>query len=733
MHTYYKVIILVLCTHILQAQTEGISDSIFLDEVITTVSKNSDAIKNISQQVTSLKANDLKRLQVQNTADALINSGTLFVQKSQQGGGSPVIRGFEANKVLLVVDGIRLNNAIYRGGHLQNVITIDHQSLERIDVLNGSSSTIYGSDALGGVVHMKTIDPTLATGDKNVIQTGRVGVSYASANNGLSLSGMYNYGRKKWGTLLSVTRSDFGDLRMGERINPALGEAYGIRNQYVERINNKDSIVTNKDPYVQKFSGYNQIDILSKTIHHINSQWQQGLNIQYSTSSDIPRYDRLTDPSSTTVLRDAQWYYGPQERLMAAYHIQKNGTGKNSWRSQIYYQKIEESRHNRRVNNNNLTSRVEDLDIVGFTSHVVKYLDKQQLSFGIDGQFNFLRSTAERTQIVTGVKSPADTRYPDGDNTMHQLGAYGSHAYYFNDKMTLNSGLRVGYSTLKSTFVNKSFFPFPYDEATQSSPVVSGSLGLAYRVGPSSKIYSQVNTGFRVPNIDDLGKIFESTNTNLIVPNPDLKPEKTINYEVGSIVTLTKGLRVEAVGYLTQLIDAIVVSDFTFDGKSTIEYNGQMAKVVASQNQAKAQILGGYIGVDYSLTEHLSMVASVNFTQGLVIGDTEDKPLDHIPPTFGKFALSYQKSNWGAQLSSIYNGWKRIEDYSTSGEDNAQYAPKVGMPSWYTIHAKVNYSVNKHFEVMAGIDNILDLQYRYFASGINAAGRNITIGLRMQL
>src|SRR6478672_6963327 len=120
-----------------------------LDEVIIYSNKFAERKKNIVQKIEVVTARQIALQNTQNTGDLLISTGNVFVQKSQQGGSSPVIRGFEASRVLLVVDGIRMNNAIYRAGHLQNVITVDQNMLEQLEVLYGPASTLYGSDALG--------------------------------------------------------------------------------------------------------------------------------------------------------------------------------------------------------------------------------------------------------------------------------------------------------------------------------------------------------------------------------------------------------------------------------------------------------------------------------------------------------------------------------------------------------------------------------------------------------
>lgn len=140
------------------AQSELISDTSFngkftLKEVTIAANKTEQSLIEVPNQIQILKSNEIAAIQAQSTADVLANTGNVFVQKSQMGGGSPVLRGFEANRILLVVDGVRMNNLIYRGGHLQNVITLDNNILDRTEIVFGSGSTIYGSDALGGTIH----------------------------------------------------------------------------------------------------------------------------------------------------------------------------------------------------------------------------------------------------------------------------------------------------------------------------------------------------------------------------------------------------------------------------------------------------------------------------------------------------------------------------------------------------------------------------------------------------
>ncbi len=208
---------LLCCTYML-AQNKNRVDTVInnptsLNEVIVNANKFPEKYKRIAQAVDVIKTKEQLNFQA-NTADVLINSGKLFLQKSQQGGGSPIIRGFEASRILLMVDGVRLNNAIYRAGHLQNIITIDNMVLDRVEVLYGPSSTLYGSDALGGVVNMYTKNPILSSNGKTNF-SGSATLRYTSAIDENRGNFSLNVGGKQWASLTSVTYGSFGDMIQG--------------------------------------------------------------------------------------------------------------------------------------------------------------------------------------------------------------------------------------------------------------------------------------------------------------------------------------------------------------------------------------------------------------------------------------------------------------------------------------------------------------------------------------
>ena len=712
----------------------------YLDEVIVSANKIPETKRTVAQQIKILTPTFINFMNAQTSADLLQSTGVVAMQRSQQGGGSPMMRGFEASRVLLVIDGIRMNNLIYRAGHLQNVVTIDNNMIDRVEISFGPSSTVYGSDALGGVVHFYTKNPELSK-DKNFLFTGNAFTRFATANDEKTFHTDINMSGKKLGSLTSFTFSDFGDVKMGEKVNASYGQSFGIRYFYARRLadNSGDELVANSNPYVQKSTGYKQYDVMQKFLFAASDRTQHLINLQYSTSSNIPRYDRLTDPNGAG-LRSAVWYYGPQDRLLASYQFKMKDLGgfADALTATASYQLIEESRHDRRFNSNNFNHRIENVDVSAITIDLQKQIGSSNLRYGFDSQFNGLKSTAYRINISDNSKTDLDTRYPDGTNKMSNVALYVTHTMSLGKNFTLNDGIRVGHTSLHSTFVNKTFFDFPFKDIDQKNTYASGNIGIIY--SPTSwKISLMGSTGYRVPNIDDLAKVFESTvgsingNGKLIVPNPDLKAEKTVNIDFGVTKFFGDKVRIEGVFFYTKFYDAIGVKATTFNGQSTVTYGGFPADVVSSQNVRKATIYGWNGQISANIAPQLVLSGSYNYTRGRAKVDGEpDAPLDHIAPQFGRVALTYSGKNLRTEWFCNFSGKKYLRDYSTSGEDNLQYAPAYGMPSWYTLNWRLSYEFNAKFTMQTGIDNILDLQYRTFASGINSPGRNLFMTLRVK-
>ncbi len=707
-------------------------DPFVLNEFVVSASKFEEKITDVPQQIQVIKSRDIAFANVQTSGDLIQNTGNVMVQKSQYGAGSPIIRGFETNKVLLVIDGVRMNNAIYRGGHLQNIMTLDNTIMDKVEVVFGPGSVVYGSDALGGVMHFITKNPELASSGNKLV-SGNAFTRFSSASNEKTAHIDINIANSKIGSLTSFTFSDFGDLTMGANKNPFYNN-YSDRQFYVKTIDGKDSVFSNQRPNVQVGSGYSQYDLLQKVFIKHSERVSSIFNFQYSTSSDVPRYDRLFQVSKNNP-RFAEWYYGPQKRVLGSYTLNLKSDSKLFSNAKIIgsYQNIVESRHDRRFKSQTLNNRIETLNIFGLNADFQKIIHEHEIRYGFEGVYNDINSTAYSTNISTGERKNISTRYPDGGSIYRSLAAYITHTYEINEKIVLTDGLRFSNVNLYSLFNDKTFFPFPFSDVRQNNNAVNGNLGVVIKPGRDWRFNIIASSGFRAPNVDDLSKVFESVKGNVILPNPNLKSENTYNLDFGLSKTFDKKLTVGGTAYYTWYKNAITTQFGTFNGQDSIVFEGVKSRVTMNVNALEAYIYGANVYMNATISDAFSVSSTLNYTYGRIRATTQNTPLDHIPPVFGKTSFNLLLDKFKGEFFVMYHGWKKVKDYNMAGEDNFATATPFGMPSWMTLNLRTSYAIHKNIQLQASLENILDQNYRVFASGVSAPGRNLVLTIRGSL
>ena len=711
-----------------QRPTADSSNTFGLNEVVVSANRVQERKADIPQQIDVLTARQIRLQNPATTADALLNTGWVFVQKSQLGGGSPVLRGFEANKVLLVVDGVRLNNAIYRAGHLQNILSIDANSLERVEILNGAGAVPYGSDALGGVISLITKSPRLADSAGLRVHSSHL-LRYATAAREKTAHTDFSLGWRRWATFSSLTATDFGDLRKGRNGSdkyPGFGEV----RTYVERQNGRDVVVPNPEPDRQKFTGYQQLDAVQKVLFQPRTGQRHLLNLQYSTTSNIPRFDRL-QTYRNGALRYAEWEYGPQKRFLGSYQLEL--TRSAGWFDQLRLtpavQAVQESRLVRDFGKDIRQENTERVRVLSANLDLLKAIGRHELRYGAELTHNTVHSIGEGVNVATGATAPLATRYPNG-STYATTGVYAAHRWEITEALILSDGLRYSRVRVAAAF-DPRFFPAELARVAQQSGSLDGNVGLVGLLPAGLRLSALVATGFRAPNIDDLNKTFEQTNGTLIIPNANLAPERVVNYEAEISQTIPNRLLVSLTGFYTNLRDALVVRPFaTADGRSTVSYNGQIFNTVATVNTGRARVRGLSARTQLLLPAHLRLDGTLTYTQGRDL--TADVPLDHISPLFGRAALTYQHRKFLAEGSVLFNGRKGVSEYSPTGEDNLPQATPDGAPGWSTLNLRTSLQCTRGLAVQAGLENILDTNYRVFASGISAPGRNLFISVRFE-
>ena len=725
-----------------------------LDEVVLSVFKRDAKINRVAERVAVLTSKEIEKLSPQTSADLLAAIPGVKIQKSQMGGGSPVIRGMESNRVMLVVDGVRMNNAIYRKGHLQNAITVAPNQLDKTEIVFGPSSVIYGSDALGGVIHYYTKTPKLS---ENTKVTSNFFNRYSSVNNEITTNASVELGTKKWASFTSISYSDFGDLKMGKNRSHGFND-WGKVFLYSENSNDfySSSATVNSDENLQRNTGYNQTDLLQKFFIPLTDKTELKLNLQYSTSSDIPRFDRLDEKSEGT-LKFAEWYYGPQERLLISPQLDIN-PGK-SWLDKgtftLAYQNIKESRIQRKLASLERSYRKENVDVFSFNGDFMFPLNKNEnraFTYGFEFLHNDVNSSAfGKTLDVLGNEIigfsdnfTVQTRYPDGGSSYVSSAVYLGYREDLNAKSTLNTGVRFTRTNLKASWIDQSTIILPQTNIKLDNSAFTATLGYVYKPNKNIQLNSVISSGFRSPNIDDVGRVREKSG-NITVPNIHLKPEFAYNAEIGIQKYFNdRKFRFGFNTYYTLLEHYIIRDHFLMYGNSSTSgqllYDDEMGNIVANQNRGNAFIHGYTASYQGKLSEYFTTNGFITYTKGRTYDSKE--PLSSIPPLFGQFDVNFMNKKFQLGTSFRFNSKKDIVDFNfTEGIDNHDLTPIVnenaiqdvdkyfGSPSWVTLGFNSSYTFNKNWKLQGIISNVFDQHYREFASGISAPGRNFYFSL----
>jgi hemoglobin/transferrin/lactoferrin receptor protein len=702
---------------------------ISLNDIVIAASKWSQQSEDQSQKSIGISLQEVALKNPQTAADLLGVSGKVFIQKSQQGGGSPMIRGFATNRLLYSIDGIRMNTAIFRSGNIQNVISLDPYAIERTEVLFGPGSVIYGSDAIGGVMSFQTLSPILSEDSVSDIRWN-INSRYSSANNEMTGHADFRIGWKEFASVTSITHSNYGDLYMGLH-----GPSEYLRPFSVQRIGGKDSIIPNADQRLQIPSGYSQLNIMQKILYTPHENWHIEYGLHMSKTSAYDRYDRHIRYNNG-LPRYGEWKYGPQLWNMHALSIQHDGNNVlyDTVQFRLAYQFFEESRISRNINSDIREIRTEQVDAYSFNADMRKSIGELQLYYGLEGVLNNVTSTGINENIQTEIKEIGPARYPKSD--WLSFGAYFSGNYALSGQSHIQAGLRYSHYAINAIF-DTTFYPFPFTKTSLGNGSLNGNIGLVHRPAEDLVISGNFATSFRSPNIDDMGKVFDIQAGYVVVPNPSLKAEYAVNADIGITKIFSDRVKIDLAGYYTILNDALVRRDYTLNGKDSILYDGELSRVQAIQNAATAFVWGLQFGLEAKFGYGLSFHADINHQIGEEeMDDGTKSPSRHAPPLFGMSSLRYKKGSFVVDLGVQFSGERSFETMPLEEIGKPEiYAVDVNgkpySPAWYSLSVKVGYDIHSNLRVNAGIENITDQRYRPYTSGIVSPGRNFVLSLQL--
>jgi hemoglobin/transferrin/lactoferrin receptor protein len=644
-----------------------------LTEVVITANRFSSDRFTTPEAIEVLKSKSISQNQLRSAPEALAVIPGVFVQKTNHGGGSPFVRGLTGNQTLQMIDGIRLNNSTYRYGPNQYFNTLDVFSLESIEVLRGSGSVQYGSDALGGTIQAFSKDAAFSAkkswGSELLTRFTTHGMEQ-------TVRADINYGSQKAAFRGGLSWRNFGDLTGGDTTG------------------------------VQSPSSYTELDFDLKGKIKLTNSSVLTMVYQNVHQQDVDVYHKV-ELENYAVNR-----MQPQNRRLAYLKLnQKLDAGiLKSLTMTASMQNTEEGRESRKNGSNTLRYENDKVRTLAFSSDL--FMQNGQFWSAVSGieiYNDLVNSTRTDTDLTSGVTVPKRGLYPDG-STMTSLAVFSLHTFDL-PKWILSAGARV------NTFVIHVEDETIGDAKLTPSALV-GNASVMRKLTATSNVFVSANTGFRAPNIDDLGTL-GIVDFRYETPNYNLKPEQSFQYQAGYKFQ-GNNLKGEFYLYRNELFNLIVRE--RIEGDSIDGY-----PVYQKENVERAYIQGFETSWDYTFTTKWLFSGSLTYTYGQNL--TKNEPARRIPPLFGRAAVEYRHSNWRCNIEWLAAA---KQDRLAQGDKDDNRIPDGGTPGWNIFNFNTAYTW-RFAEINLRLQNILNKDYRYHGSGVNGYGRSAVLTLKVSM
>jgi outer membrane receptor protein involved in Fe transport len=652
--------------------------SILLNKsIVVTASRNQLLSFQTPDAVSVLTNEELKHNAPRTMAEALIGTAGVWMQKTNHGGGSPFVRGLTGNQTLLLIDGIRLNNATFRYGPNQYFNTIDIFSVEQVEVIRGKGSVLYGSDALGGVINVITQSPEYTAGKSRF--GGRGKVKYM--NKGMEKSGLGELSFRTENFALSgnVNYKDFGDIFAGGSLG------------------------------YERPSGYDETGVNLKAKLRFSGNWQITSAYQYLIQNDVGRYDQVAQ-------RGYQLYtFDPQIHRLSYAKVEH--FSKNQWFRKIKLTVSNQySNEIRKIQKENSTAFTEENDVVktnGVSLESYSTLSKKwEAVTGAEFYSDKVESGKTVTNTETGDKNDSRGLYPN-NSSMQNFAAFSQHTLKL-ERLQVNFGGRFNAFRIHS--VDNEF-----GEVSLKPSSLVGNISLQYFTTPEQQFILSAHSAFRAPNINDISS-FGLFDYGIEIPSTELAPEKAFTIE-GGYKKSSERFSMAVTAFNTRLKDQIVRVEATYNGNEYID--GE--RVYHKENVAKSNISGVEFESGFQINRQFSFINNLTWLYGKNLEN--DEPMRRIPPLNGKLGLKYFKSKIFGEVEYLFAA---KPDRLSGGDIDDHRIPEGGTPGWDILNLKAGYSM-EIISIHAGIQNIFNQAYRIHGSGVDGYGRSFWLTLQFEI
>jgi outer membrane receptor protein involved in Fe transport len=648
-----------------------IGEQVMFEKQVVSANRVKESAWRVPGEISVVRPEDQPERAVMQTSDWLKEEAEVLIQKTNLGGGSPVIRGMSGNRVLMMVDGFRLNNATYRLGLNQYLNTVPGGMLDQIEVLSGPTGVQYGSDGLGGTVHLRSADPA----DQKPGLGYQGSLSSSDGSNSHRLSGNTHVG------LLSIAghfqTHRYEDLKAADPVDE------------------------------QNATGFEAWDSSLNLTYRVNDHSRLRMINQYSRADDVPRTDRILSG------RDLLWNYNPQIQQFHGLRWETTPLNKFADRYDVGVAYMRQEEGTERISSSRPERQTNVLNIIDtFQANATfdKVLGKWRFVYGIDGQWDAVDSSGERIDVGTGETVPDTPKFPS-DAAYESFGAFVSGTIATGEDHNLRLGLRQTWVSLEGTLTE------PIGFVSQSNSELTPSA--AWTLDRGNWLWSlNVSQGFRAPNLEDALAIGPA-NGGFDAPNPNLEPENLWSYET-TFRWRTQRSLIEFSGYTSRYEDLMEKVPGTYLGSPT--FDGEPVSIL--DNVGEARVDGASIAFQQYLGKRVTLRTDAAYTHGTAT-DT-DQPMRRIPPFRGNLKLTWQHARW---IFASHLTWADRQDRLSPGDIRDNRIPDDGTPGYGALHLRSRYQINDQIAINLALENVTDKLYRIHGSGIFEPGRRLFLEL----
>jgi outer membrane receptor protein involved in Fe transport len=681
-----------------ETQESGLDAAIRdLGITVVTASRREEFLFDSSATTAIVDELSLARREAPSTiTHALARIPGVMAQKTAPGLGSPFIRGFTGFRTAYVVDGIRLNNSVWRSGPNQYSSTIDPLSLGRLEVFKGPSSVQYGSDAIGGTVAAYTAPVDMGEAEGGTRLSGRAYYRYDSAEDSHIARTEFGVGHEgKFGFRIGATKLYFGELEVG-------GDGGELNN-----------------------SDYDGLFIDAKARFVVNRNVEVSMLFQHARLDDIPRHHSTVDAVTfrgTTPGNNLRRNFDQDRDLLAVtLHLYEGTFFEDGW-VKFGYQSQSELQDRIRANGRRDLSGF-DLDTYFVATQFTSRTGIGELTYGLDLYLDQVDSFADRTNPDGSMQSFAQG--PIGDDSRYlSLGLFVQDRIELGQWGELILGARFQHIDVEAGEVLDPIANTvgSLDDDFQS---IVGTARLLIRATERLNFFLSAGSAFRAPNLSDLTRLNSARTNEIEIPSPGLDPEFFVGFEVGARFQ-EETLFAELALFHTILIDSI-------DRRPT----GQMIDnefVVTKDNVGDGYVQGVEFQVAWEFARDWMISGQVTYLDGEVdtfptsMDVVEREPVSRLMPLTARVALDWRPADTGFRARAEIEFADDQSDLTTRDRNDTQRIPPNGTPGYTVYNLFLGYDFDEKRSLFLNLLNISDKEYRVHGSGSQEPGFGVRVG-----